>query len=168
VRLAPAEAEVTVADIHSLPLYNADLDDQYGGGPLPEPVAAAREAVGRADGLLIVTPEYNWSVPGFMKNAIDWLSRPANKSVLAGKPALLMGTSGGPAGTGRAQLHLRQVLLATRTRVLMESLELPFGPKQFDDDGRLADEAAERVRDLMAHLTVEAALEAERRLARSG
>jgi chromate reductase len=155
--LAPAEADVTIADIRRLPLYNPDVDEAMGGGPEPAPASAFRDLVAEADGLMIVTPEYNWSIPGFLKNAIDWVSRPAGASPLAGKPTLLMGASGGPAGTGRAQLHLRQILLSTRTPVLLESLELPFGNDHFDDEGQLDRESAERVEELMGSLVAEAA-----------
>jgi chromate reductase len=155
-QLAPDDVEVTLVDIGRLPLYNADLDEHYGGGPEPADATELRDALDRADGVLIVTPEYNWSVPGYIKNAIDWVSRPAFKSPLAGKPALIMGASGGPAGTGRAQLHLRQVLLSTRTAVLVDSLELPFAAEHIDARGRLDQETSEQVQKLMAQL-VEAA-----------
>lgn len=167
-RLAPEDVEVTLVDIHELPLYNADLDEHYGGGPQPAAATELRNALERADAVLIVTPEYNWSVPGFIKNAIDWVSRPAMKSPLAGKPALIMGASGGPAGTGRAQLHLRQVLLSTRTRVLVESLELPFAAEHIDEDGQLDPDTADEVRKLMALLVEELERTASGRFARSG
>ncbi|HEX6460911.1 MAG TPA: NAD(P)H-dependent oxidoreductase [Thermoleophilaceae bacterium] len=166
-QLAPDDAEVTLIDIAELPLYNADLDEHYGGGPEPAAATELRNALECADALLIVTPEYNWSVPGYIKNAIDWVSRPAMKSPLAGKPALIMGASGGPAGTGRAQLHLRQVLLSTRTRVLVESLELPFAAEHIDDRGRLDPDTADEVRRLMARLDEEVELTATRQLAHS-
>ena len=163
--LAPDDVEVTLVDVGTLPLYNADLDEHYGGGPEPAAVKELRDALERADGLLIVTPEYNWSVPGYIKNAIDWVSRPAMQSPLADKPALIMGASGGAAGTGRAQLQLRQVLLSTRTRVMVESLELPFAADHIDARGRLDEETSEQVQRLMALLADEIELTASRRLA---
>jgi chromate reductase, NAD(P)H dehydrogenase (quinone) len=160
--LAPDEVEVSVFDLRGLPLYNADQDEHYGGGPAPTAVTDLRNLLADTDGVLIVTPEYNWSVPGYLKNAIDWVSRPAYQSPLAGKPALIMGASGGPAGTGRAQLHLRQILLSTRTPVLVESLELPFAAQHIDEDGRLDADTAEEVRKLMALLAEEAVRAGER------
>ena len=166
VELAPDDMDATIAEIDRLPLYNADRDECLGGGPEPAPVMAFREAIEISDGMLIVTPEYNWSVPGYIKNAIDWVSRPAFESVLAGRPTLIMGASRGAAGTGRAQLHLRQILLSTRTPVMLESLELPFAREHFDEDGRLDQETAVRVRGLMALLAEEIELAAERSLVR--
>ena len=156
------------ADVSSLPLYDADVDEALGGGPEPPAVREFKEAIERADGLLIVTPEYNWSLPGFIKNAIDWVSRPAFRSPLSGKPTLLMGASGGPAGTGRAQLHLRQVLLATRTPVLIPSLELGFAGEHIDEEGNLDEETEERVQRLMEDLVGEAALASQRVLVHGG
>jgi chromate reductase, NAD(P)H dehydrogenase (quinone) len=165
--LAPADVEVSVFDIRSLPLYNPDQDEHYGGGPSPPAVSDLRHLLDQSDGVLIVTPEYNWSVPGYVKNAIDWVSRPAFQSPLAGKPTLIMGASGGPAGTGRAQLHLRQILLSTRTPVLLESLELPFAAQHIDEDGRLDEDTAEEVRKLMALLAEEAGRAREHGFSRS-
>lgn len=99
--------------LHDIPLYNQDVFD----AGLPAAVQALGEAVARADGLVFVTPEYNYSVPGVLKNAIDWLSRLKNKP-LAGKPVALMSTSPGILGGARAQYHLRQVLVAVDARVM--------------------------------------------------
>jgi chromate reductase len=121
-----------------------------------------RQEVERADGLLIVSPEYNWSVPGFIKNALDWVSRPPAASPLAGKPTLLMGTSGGAAGTGRAQLQLRQALLSTRTPVLMPSLQLGFAAEHMSEHGDLDEDTAEQARRLMAELAAEIELAKDR------
>lgn len=162
VGLAPEGMTVVQADIGALPLYNADLDEGQEGGPSPAPVWKFRQEVERADGLLIVSPEYNWSIPGFIKNAIDWVSRPPSASPLAGKPTLLMGASGGPAGTGRGQLHLRQALLSTRTAVLMPSLQLGFAAEHIGEQGDLDEDTAEQARRLMAELAVQIALAKER------
>jgi|SRR5947209_15873356 len=139
---APDGVEIEVAALEELPHYDQDMDSHAGGGPDPTVVAELRANVEAADALLFVTPEFNWSLPGVLKNAIDWASRPAGRSPLAGKPAALMGASPGPAGTGRAQMHLREVLLSTRTPVLMSSVQLGHAAERFDADGRLADEEA--------------------------
>lgn len=91
------------ADPGSLPHYNADLD-------LPAEVAAFKEAVAAADGVVFVSPEYNYSVPGVLKNAIDWASRPAYASVFKAKPCFVITVSGGALGGVRAQAHLKYVL----------------------------------------------------------
>jgi chromate reductase, NAD(P)H dehydrogenase (quinone) len=96
-------AAVEFGDIGGLPHYNADVD----GGPA---VAALIKAISEADGLLFVTPEYNYSVPGVLKNAIDWASRPAMQSVFKGKPAFVISVSGGALGGVRAQGHLKYIL----------------------------------------------------------
>lgn len=106
-RLAP-EIEITIHDLSAVPLYNAELD----GENKPPAVIALKQAIVDAEGLVISTPEYNYSVPGVLKNAIDWASRPAFNSVLKGKPATFMTVSPGFVGGARAQGHLKQILLA--------------------------------------------------------
>jgi chromate reductase len=96
-------AAVERAEIGQLPHYNADVD----GGP---GVQALITGIAEADGLLFVTPEYNYSVPGVLKNAIDWASRPAMQSVFKGKPAFVISVSGGALGGVRAQAHLKYIL----------------------------------------------------------
>jgi len=101
--LAPAGMEIIAADISDIPLYNGDDD----GDNRPAPVTALAEQVKAADALLFATPEYNYSIPGVLKNAIDWLSRVPG-GIFAGKPAAIMGASMGGMGTSRSQYHLRQ------------------------------------------------------------
>jgi chromate reductase len=96
-------ASVSTFDIGTLPHYNADLDE-------PDSVAALKREIGEADGVVIVTPEYNYSIPGVLKNAIDWASRPAYQSVFRGKPVFVISVSGGALGGVRAQAHLKYVL----------------------------------------------------------
>lgn len=138
VELAPAGMELVVFDrLRDLPHYDGDLE----AAGVPEPVAALRAAIGGADGLLIATPEYNYSIPGVLKNAIDWASRPASASVLAKKPCAIMGASGGPYGTVRGQLALRQSLLCTDTQVLVKpELMVPRAQDKFDAALNLVDE----------------------------
>jgi chromate reductase len=107
VRLAPAEFSFTQLEIGDLPLYNQDDD----GNPA-EQVKRLKAEVKASSGLLFVTPEYNRSIPGVLKNAIDHASRPYGQSAWAGKPAGILGTSPGPLGTALAQQHLRNVLSA--------------------------------------------------------
>lgn len=104
VELAPEGMTITPHDIRDIPLYDEDVRAKG----LPAPVQELREAILAADALLIVTPEYNFSIPGVLKNAIDWASRPPAQP-FAGKPLAIMGASGGMSGTMRAQYHLRQV-----------------------------------------------------------
>lgn len=143
VELAPAGVEVEPFDLRDVPLYDGDSDEALGGGAYPERVRVLREAVTGADALLLAVAEYNWGPSGVLKNAIDWASRPAGRSPLAEKPVALMGASPGPAGTGRAQLQLRQHLLSTNSYVLQApQVQLGGARERFDDAGRLVDDDA--------------------------
>ena len=156
--LVPPGARIELQDLHDIPNYNQDHDDQMGGTGTPETVLALRRRIEQADGLVLSSPEYNWSFTGVLKNALDWCSRPAFRSILAGKPALLLGASNGPAGTGRAQLHLRQVLLSTKTPVLLDSLQIPNAAQHFDEEGRLVTpEIREQLQKLLNELASVAA-----------
>src|ERR687885_868166 len=114
--LAPEGMTIEAADISEIPPYNDDVRQEQG---YPPPVETLRAQIAAADALLIVTPEYNYSVPGVLKNAIDWASRPPPESPLRHKPVGMMG-AGGMFGTVRAQLALRQVFIFTRCYVLPE------------------------------------------------
>jgi len=140
-QLAPPSLRIEIEELDDLPIFNADLDD---ASP-PEAVARLRQAVQAADGLLLVTPEYNHGVPGVMKNAIDWLSQPLRESVLDGKPTALMGASTGLAGTARGQSQLRQAFVLTNTPAMLRP-EVLVGRAQdkFDATGRLTDEGTRR------------------------
>ena len=143
--LAPADVRLDIVDLAELPLYNRDLE----GDGLPAPVEEFRQALAAADGLLVATPEYNYSIPGVLKNAIDWASRPPD-SPLDGKPMAIMG-AGGRFGTVRAQMHLREIALHNSMRVMIDPEVFVAGAwSAFDDQGRLTDERLrERVRQLM-------------------
>jgi chromate reductase len=135
--LAPKEMEITVFDLAPIPSYNEDVEKQGD----PEPVAALKEAIRAADALLIVSPEYNYGIPGVLKNAIDWASRPPGKSPLNGKPAAIMGASAGMGGTIRMQLSLRQTFLFTETPVMLRpEVYVAKAQEKFDADLRLTDE----------------------------
>ena len=127
-------AEPEFADIGRLPLYNADIVDD------PE-VASFTEQVSRAGGIVFVTPEYNYGVPGVLKNAIDWASRPAFNSVFVGKPCFVITTSGGAMGGVRAQAELKYTLSGMLAHVFpAKEIVVPMANKKVDD-GVFADEA---------------------------
>ncbi len=150
IELAPAGTRVVPFDLVDLPLYNADLEATGD----PAPVAAFKRAIAAADALLVATPEYNHCIPGVLKNAIDWASRPARASVLTGKPVAIMGASTGPGGTARAQAHLRDGLAYTNGLVLpLPEVLVPLAAERFDDNVNLSDVATrEEVRGLLVSL----------------
>lgn len=141
-RVAPAGMRVGVyAALADIPLFDEDLEFATHGGP--EGVRSLRSAVAAADGILIATPEYNQSLPGVLKNTIDWLSRPAPDEVLAGKPVAITGVSAGRWGTRLAQAALRQVLAATESQVMPAPMLFVRDAAQlFDDGDGLCDAAA--------------------------
>ena len=135
--LAPAHWVWTVVDLAPLPLYDADVE----AAGAPEPVAALKRALRSTDALLIATPEYNCGVPGVLKNALDWASRPPRESALIGKPAAMMGATPGSWGTARSQAMLRQVLAGTLTPALLApEVYVARAGEKFDAAGRLTDE----------------------------
>ncbi|HMJ00460.1 MAG TPA: NADPH-dependent FMN reductase [Gaiellaceae bacterium] len=148
--LAPEGVEIEEFDISHLPFYDGDVE----AAGDPGPVADLRAAVAEADGLLFATPEYNRGTSGVLKNAIDWLSRPALASVLRWKPVAIMGASTGRGGTRRAQQQVRDALLFPGAIVLEEpEVALPVAWEHFDEDGRLTDERTrESIRELLEGL----------------
>jgi chromate reductase len=139
VERAPTGMTVEVYEgLGELPHYNADLDGEC---PPPE-VVALRERIRRVDGVLIATPEYNYSIPGVLKNAIDWASRPSATSSLRHKPVASMGAATGNFGTVRAQLALRQMWVwIDAVPVVKPELHVFRAASRFDESGRLTDEA---------------------------
>jgi chromate reductase len=136
MEMLPEGHTIDVFDLAPIPLYNNDV---YELG-FPPPVVAFREAVRGADALLIATPEYNYSVPGVLKNAIDWASR-APDQPFSGKPMAMMGASSGLSGTMRSQNHLRQVALGVNLLVLTRpEVMVRTAADKFDASGRLTDE----------------------------
>jgi chromate reductase len=140
--LAPEGMELrTFERMAEIPLFNEDVEAQGD----PEPVQALKRAITEADALLIATPEYNHGVPGVLKNAIDWASRPAGDSALTGKPAAIFGASPGVVGTARAQSQLRQALVFTDSPTLPQPEVLVYRAHvKFDAEGRLTDEQTRR------------------------
>ena len=135
--LLPENVELIEFDIGSLPFYDGDIE----AAGDPEPVVALKDAIREADALLIATPEYNRGVPGVLKNAVDWASRPAIGSPLTGKPVAMVGASTGRGGTGLAQQQLREALEFPRAKVLDEPQVLvPEAYMRFDEHGELTDE----------------------------
>ncbi|MDH3741601.1 MAG: NAD(P)H-dependent oxidoreductase [Hyphomicrobiales bacterium] len=134
--VAPDGMSIDIATLDDIPLYNGDAD----GPEKPPAISELGQAIRAADGVLMATPEYNFSVSGVLKNAIDWVSRIENQP-LAGKPLGIMGAAAGGLGTARAQYHLRQVFVYLDARV-MNRPELFVGGAyaKFDSDGNLTDD----------------------------
>lgn len=148
-KLAPAGMAIEIADISAIPMFN---DDVRAAGE-PAAVSELKAKVRAADGILLVSPEYNFSVPGVLKNMLDWMSRPPEPP-FTGKPVAIMGASGGPLGTARGQYHLRQVLLYMDTFVVAKP-EVFIGNVQtkFNAQGELTDETtAKFIADLLVSL----------------
>ena len=152
--LAPPGVALELYDLRDLPPYDGDAE----AAGDPETVRAWKAAIREADSLLIATPEYNRGVPGLLKNAIDWASRPPLAPVLAGKPVAIMGASTGMGGTVNAQRQLRDALGFPRARVLGEpTLYVSSSYEKFDGDGELVDdETREQVCELVEALAVAA------------
>jgi chromate reductase len=150
VELAPPGITLSVFELHEIPMFDADLEAEGD----PASVVALKRAIGGADALLLATPEYNHCIPGVLKNAIDWASRPARASVLTGKPVAVMGASPGRGGTARAQAQLRDGLTYTGSVVLpLPELLVPLAGARFDEAGDLVDpETRTEVRDVLVAL----------------
>jgi NAD(P)H-dependent FMN reductase len=145
--LVPGGSALDIASIRDIPLYDGDLEAEHG---IPEPVTALKGRIAAADGLLLATPEYNGSLPGVLKNAIDWLTRPAldTARVFGGKAVGVIGATPGRMGTALAQAAWLPVLRALGTRPFFgETLYVSGAGKLFDADGQITDAALrERLR----------------------
>jgi chromate reductase len=149
IELKPPSMTIEIAEIGDFPLYNEDVRAQG----FPPPVERLRRQIAAADALLFVTPEYNYSMSGVLKNAIDWASRPPDQP-FAGKPVAIMGAAAGMAGTARAQYDLRRSCVFLDMHPINKP-EVFIGQAQtkFDAEGRLLDEAARGfIRDLLVAL----------------
>ena len=145
-RLAPSELRMQEIPIGELPLYNYDFDADY-----PPPARALKEAIAAVDAVLFVTPEYNRSIPGVLKNAIDWASRPWGKNSFTRKPSGVIGTSPGKIGTAVGQQHLRSIM-AFCNSPLFNAIEayIQFTPGLITDAGEITDDStAEYLRNYM-------------------
>jgi chromate reductase len=148
--LAPEGMKFTAAPAYDgLPMYNADMQESSG---FPKDAEALAAAIRTADGVIIVSPEYNWTIPGALKNAIDWGSRPYGRNSFTRKPSAVIGTSPGKIGTAVGQQHLRSIL-AFCNSPLMNSIEayIQFTPGLITDEYEVTDDAmAEFLRNYMS------------------
>jgi len=139
VRLAPAGLAFTEIPIRDLPLYSYDYDADF-----PAPAKAFKEALAASDALLFVTPEYNRGIPGALKNAIDWGSRPKGSNAFVHKPSAVIGASPGKIGTAVAQRELHSVLGAVASpQMVSPEAYVQFTPDLIDPDGNVADAATQ-------------------------
>jgi chromate reductase, NAD(P)H dehydrogenase (quinone) len=148
-QLLPDNASMEIFELHDIPFYNQDLEMQ----PAPA-VTELKSKIRAADAMLFVTPEYNYSVPGVLKNAIDCASRPYGDNAWDGKPVAVMGASIGMIGTARAQYHLRQMFVFLNMHPLNRpEVMIANAADKFDSKGNVADaETKERIRELLAAL----------------
>ena len=146
VRLAPAELQMEEIPFRDLPLYSPDYESDY-----PAVAAALKEAIAAADAVLFVTPEYNRSIPGGLKNAIDWASRPYGKNSFARKPSAVIGASPGALGTAIAQQHLRSLLsFCNAPQMNAPEAYIRFTPGLITGEGQVTNEStAEFLRAFM-------------------
>jgi chromate reductase, NAD(P)H dehydrogenase (quinone) len=136
-KLKPSEdANLEIFDIDGIPAFNQDTENN-----MPEKVKDFKSKIREADAILIATPEYNYSVPGVLKNAIDWASRPYGDNPFDGKPVAIMSASIGMLGGARAQYHLRQIFVFLNMYPINEpEVIVTFAQNKFDDNGNLIDE----------------------------
>jgi chromate reductase, NAD(P)H dehydrogenase (quinone) len=148
--VVPKDSTIEIASIKDIPLYDGDLEKEHG---VPRAVEELKQRIVDADALLLVTPEYNNSIPGVFKNAIDWLTRPPKDiaRVFGGRPVVLMGATPGAGGTRLAQAALLPVLATLGARPFLgKPVYVADAKKAFDQDGRLVDDAIrERVKDVL-------------------
>ena len=147
--LAPEGASVEIFDLDGIPAFSEDEEKNP-----PAKVVELKRLIREADAVLFVTPEYNYSIPGVLKNAIDWASRPYGDSAWSGKPAAIMGASVGAIGTARAQYHLRQVMVFLNMfPVNQPEVMIANAAERFDAEGNLTDEKTkEFIRQLLQNL----------------
>lgn len=139
--LVPAGAALDIFDLPDLPGFNQDQEKTP-----PAAVTELKAKIRAADAILLVTPEYNYSVPGVLKNAIDWCARPYGDSAWKGKPVAVMGASTGVLGTARAQYHLRQTLVfLDMPAVNQPEVMISGAANKFDKDGNLTDDVAKKL-----------------------
>jgi chromate reductase len=147
--LSPENVKVETFDLEGIPLFNQDLENETN-----DRLKIFKEKIKAADGLLIITPEYNYSVPGVLKNAIDAASRPKGTNPFDEKPVGIMGASIGMIGTARAQYHLRQSMVFLNTYIMNRpEIMVSFAENKFDQTGRLTDEVTrQKVKEFMVAL----------------
>ena len=138
-RLGAGKFDASFARIDNLPMFNQDNE-----GNLPPEVVRFKNELARADGVLIVTPEHDRSIPAALKNAIDWGARPWGKNSWTGKPAFITGTSPGAIGSALAQQHLRSVMTGLGMILLGGEAYVTFKPNLIDEDGKVADDSSRK------------------------
>ena len=148
-QLAPPGMKIDIFELDGFPAFNQDEEKLA-----PQVVTDFKHKIRAADAILIVTPEYNYSVPGVLKNAIDWASRPYGDSAWKGKPVAVMGASGGTLGTARAQYHLRQMFVfLDMYAVNQPEVMIATAHEKFDAEGNLKDDRTkEHIRRLLVAL----------------
>ncbi len=139
VRLGAEKFDAGFTRIDDLPMYNQDLE-----GNLPAEVARFKNEITRADGILILTPEHDRSIPAVLKNAVDWGARPYGRNSWAGKPAFITGTSPGAIGSALAQQHLRSVMTGLGMILLGGEAYITFKPSLLDEEGNIGDESTRK------------------------
>lgn len=149
VNLAPAEANIETFDLEGIPGFNQDEESNP-----PEKVKELKRKVEEADAILFVTPEYNYSVSGVLKNAIDWASRPYGENSFNGKPAAIMGASISMLGSARAQYHLRQMFVFLNMHAVNQpEVMVATAQDRFDENGNLTDDTSkELIKQLLQNL----------------
>lgn len=129
----PAGSTLDLIESIDLPIFNSDLGE-------PDAVVEMKRRIAAADGVVFAVPEYNYSIPGGLKNALDWISRPPAQSPLRGKPVAMIGAASGMSGTIRAQTHLRNILVYSDAPCLLQpEVLIPRAQERFDAEGRLTD-----------------------------
>jgi chromate reductase len=151
LEMVPADAELEIFDLEGIPPFNQDLENQP-----PEKVKEFKAKIRAADAILIATPEYNYSIPGLLKNAIDNASRPYGDNAFDGKPVAIMGASIGMLGTARAQYHLRQSLVFLNMYPLNQpEVMVPLAQEKIDQNGRVTDQKTrEKIKELLEALVI--------------
>lgn len=149
MELMPRDAKLEIFDLEGIPLFNQDLETK-----MPEKVKEFKARIRAADALLIATPEYNYSMSGVLKNAIDWASRPYGDNAFEGKPVALMSASVGMGGGAKAQYHLRQIFVSLNMHpVNRPEVIVPFAHEKIDENGRVPDETTRKfIKELLESL----------------
>jgi len=149
MELIPKDAKLEIFDLEGIPPFNQDLETQ-----MPKIVKEFKAKIKAADAILIATPEYNFSISGVLKNAIDWASRPYGNNAFEGKPVAIMSASVGLLGGARAQYHLRQIFVFLNMHPINRpEVIVTFAPEKIDEDGRLKDEASRKfMKELLENL----------------
>jgi chromate reductase len=149
LELSPEEAKLEIFDLEGIPPYNTDLEDR-----MPEKVKEFKEKISISDAILIASPEHNYSIPGVLKNAIDWASRPPGDNSFQGKPVAIMSASTGMLGGARMQYHLRQIFVFLNMYpVNKPEVFVTFAAEKIDDKGRVRDEKTrEKIKELLGTL----------------